>query len=283
MEPRSPPRRPVPGDGTAGGVRHSALRLRPGARAPSDGRQAAALHARFRTCRRLAAASRSSIRRIRRIRRPPVSTRSPPGTAPRPRPGTASRPRPRRIRCRPWPGWCSPTGRASTARAAGTRRSTPGSPAGRPARTAPAGTRLATDDWRLCATAEQFLALVSRCDVVVTTRLHGPVPALRTGTPGSRWTRSRAAQRWSARRHGRWAGRRWWTRGRRCARSCWTTGGGGRCPGRADRPRPTTRSADRRRGRCAAGGPRGARPCTAGGPCAAVGRGAGGPWSGWAV
>ncbi|MGW7821147.1 polysaccharide pyruvyl transferase family protein [Streptomyces puniciscabiei] len=47
----------------------------------------------------------------------------------------------------------------------------------------PADTRLATDDWRLCATAEQFLALVSRCDVVVTTRLHGLVLALRTGTP----------------------------------------------------------------------------------------------------
>ncbi|MEU2715524.1 polysaccharide pyruvyl transferase family protein [Streptomyces sp. NPDC007205] len=47
----------------------------------------------------------------------------------------------------------------------------------------PADTRLATDDWRLCATAEQFLALVSRFDVVVTTRLHGLVLALRTGTP----------------------------------------------------------------------------------------------------
>ncbi|MEV6058152.1 polysaccharide pyruvyl transferase family protein [Streptomyces sp. NPDC052107] len=47
----------------------------------------------------------------------------------------------------------------------------------------PADTRLATDDWRLCATAERFLALVSRCDLVVTTRLHGLVLALRTGTP----------------------------------------------------------------------------------------------------
>ncbi|MDO0929101.1 polysaccharide pyruvyl transferase family protein [Streptomyces sp. TG1A-8] len=46
-----------------------------------------------------------------------------------------------------------------------------------------ADTRLATGDWRLCATAEQFLALVSRFDVVVTTRLHGLVLALRTGTP----------------------------------------------------------------------------------------------------
>lgn len=73
-------------------------------------------------------------------------------------------------------------GRASTARAAGTRRSTRGSPAGWPGRTA-RGCRLAPDDWRLCATAEQFLALVSRFDVVVTTRLHGLVLALRTGTP----------------------------------------------------------------------------------------------------
>jgi hypothetical protein len=47
----------------------------------------------------------------------------------------------------------------------------------------PADTRLASDDWRLCGTAEQFLALVSRCDLVVTTRLHGLVLALRTGTP----------------------------------------------------------------------------------------------------
>ncbi|MEV6291588.1 polysaccharide pyruvyl transferase family protein [Streptomyces sp. NPDC051896] len=46
-----------------------------------------------------------------------------------------------------------------------------------------ADTRLAEDDWRLCARAEQFLALVSRCDLVVTTRLHGLVLALRTGTP----------------------------------------------------------------------------------------------------
>jgi hypothetical protein len=46
-----------------------------------------------------------------------------------------------------------------------------------------ADTRLAADDWRLCATAEQFLALVSRCDLVVTTRLHGLVLALCTGTP----------------------------------------------------------------------------------------------------
>jgi hypothetical protein len=46
-----------------------------------------------------------------------------------------------------------------------------------------ADTRLAVDDWRLCATPEQFLALVGRLDLVVTTRLHGLVLALRRGTP----------------------------------------------------------------------------------------------------
>ncbi|MET8556570.1 polysaccharide pyruvyl transferase family protein [Streptomyces sp. NPDC004959] len=47
----------------------------------------------------------------------------------------------------------------------------------------PADTRLAHDDWRLCASPEQFLALVGRCDLVVTTRLHGLVLALRSGVP----------------------------------------------------------------------------------------------------
>ncbi|MER6029609.1 polysaccharide pyruvyl transferase family protein [Streptomyces sp. NPDC001851] len=70
-----------------------------------------------------------------------------------------------------------------------------------------ADTRLATDDWRLCATAEQFLALVSRFDVVVTTRLHGLVLALRTGTPviavdpvagGAKITAQARALRWPA-------------------------------------------------------------------------------------
>ncbi|MET7683345.1 polysaccharide pyruvyl transferase family protein [Streptomyces sp. NPDC005423] len=44
-------------------------------------------------------------------------------------------------------------------------------------------TRLAVDDWRLCATADQFMALVGGFDLVVTTRLHGLVLALRAGTP----------------------------------------------------------------------------------------------------
>ncbi|MEV6805561.1 polysaccharide pyruvyl transferase family protein [Streptomyces sp. NPDC017248] len=55
--------------------------------------------------------------------------------------------------------------------------------AGKDCARVPAETRLAVDDWRLCATAEQFLALVARFDVVVTTRLHGLVLALRAGTP----------------------------------------------------------------------------------------------------
>ncbi|MBG7696868.1 polysaccharide pyruvyl transferase family protein [Streptomyces sp. MC1] len=55
--------------------------------------------------------------------------------------------------------------------------------AGKDCARVPADTRLATDDWRLCATAEQFLALVARLDLVVTTRLHGLVLGLRTGTP----------------------------------------------------------------------------------------------------
>ncbi|MFG3009757.1 polysaccharide pyruvyl transferase family protein [Streptomyces cinerochromogenes] len=55
--------------------------------------------------------------------------------------------------------------------------------AGKDCARVPAETRLATGDWRLCATAEQFLALVARFDVLVTTRLHGLVLALRTGTP----------------------------------------------------------------------------------------------------
>ncbi|WP_432492009.1 polysaccharide pyruvyl transferase family protein [Kineococcus auxinigenes] len=44
-------------------------------------------------------------------------------------------------------------------------------------------TRVDPRDWRLPATAEQVLAVVSRLDVVVTTRLHGLVLALRAGVP----------------------------------------------------------------------------------------------------
>lgn len=44
-------------------------------------------------------------------------------------------------------------------------------------------TRLDPRDWRRCARPEQFAALVRRVDVLVTTRLHGLVFALREGVP----------------------------------------------------------------------------------------------------
>ncbi|MFF9109910.1 polysaccharide pyruvyl transferase family protein [Streptomyces sp. NPDC014776] len=44
-------------------------------------------------------------------------------------------------------------------------------------------TRLDAHDWRLCGTAAQFEAVLSRLDLVVTDRLHGLVLALRAGTP----------------------------------------------------------------------------------------------------
>ena len=47
----------------------------------------------------------------------------------------------------------------------------------------PLDTRLDPRDWRLPATAEQVLAVVARLDLVVTTRLHGLVLALRSGVP----------------------------------------------------------------------------------------------------
>lgn len=47
----------------------------------------------------------------------------------------------------------------------------------------PLETRLDSRDWRLCSTADQYLAIVRRLDVVVTTRLHGLVLALRAGVP----------------------------------------------------------------------------------------------------
>ncbi|MFE9249793.1 polysaccharide pyruvyl transferase family protein [Streptomyces sp. NPDC007088] len=71
----------------------------------------------------------------------------------------------------------------------------------------PVDTRLAVDDWRLCATAEQFLSVVSRCDAVLTTRLHGLVLALRAGVPvlavdpvggGAKVTAQARALRWPA-------------------------------------------------------------------------------------
>jgi len=47
----------------------------------------------------------------------------------------------------------------------------------------PLDTRLDPRDWRLPATAEQVLAVIARLDLVVTTRLHGLVLALRSGVP----------------------------------------------------------------------------------------------------
>jgi hypothetical protein len=44
-------------------------------------------------------------------------------------------------------------------------------------------TRLDTHDWRSFATPDQLLSVVGRLDVVVTTRLHGLVTALRCGVP----------------------------------------------------------------------------------------------------
>jgi hypothetical protein len=54
---------------------------------------------------------------------------------------------------------------------------------GKDCATVEADTRLAIDDVRLCTTPEQHLALLSKLDLVLTTRLHGMVLALRVGTP----------------------------------------------------------------------------------------------------
>jgi hypothetical protein len=71
----------------------------------------------------------------------------------------------------------------------------------------PLETRLATDDWRLCATPEQLMALLGPCDLVVTTRLHGLVLGLRSGTPviavdpvegGAKVSAQAGALRWPA-------------------------------------------------------------------------------------
>ncbi|MFH8407736.1 polysaccharide pyruvyl transferase family protein [Streptomyces sp. NPDC018019] len=47
----------------------------------------------------------------------------------------------------------------------------------------PLDTRLDSRDWRLPATPDELHAVLARLDVVVTTRLHGMVLALRAGTP----------------------------------------------------------------------------------------------------
>ncbi|MEU1126076.1 polysaccharide pyruvyl transferase family protein [Streptomyces sp. NPDC005899] len=46
-----------------------------------------------------------------------------------------------------------------------------------------ADTRLAREDPHLCRTADQYMALVARLDVMITDRLHGMVLALRAGVP----------------------------------------------------------------------------------------------------
>jgi hypothetical protein len=68
-------------------------------------------------------------------------------------------------------------------------------------------TRLDSRDWRLCSSPEALTALMSRLDIVVTTRLHGLVLALREGVPalavdpvagGGKVTAQAAAWNWPA-------------------------------------------------------------------------------------
>ncbi len=47
----------------------------------------------------------------------------------------------------------------------------------------PLETRLDTRDWRLCSTAAAFMSVLTRLDLVVTTRLHGLALALSCGVP----------------------------------------------------------------------------------------------------
>ena len=71
----------------------------------------------------------------------------------------------------------------------------------------PLETRLDSRDWQLCSSAEAFEALLSRVDLVVTTRLHGLALALRAGIPalavdpvdgGGKVTAQAAAWSWPA-------------------------------------------------------------------------------------
>jgi hypothetical protein len=55
--------------------------------------------------------------------------------------------------------------------------------AGRDCASLPLDTRLDHRDWRTFATPDQLLSVIDRLDVVVTTRLHGLVTALRCGVP----------------------------------------------------------------------------------------------------
>jgi hypothetical protein len=47
----------------------------------------------------------------------------------------------------------------------------------------PWDTRIAADDWRVPSSADRFEAVLARADLVVTSRLHGLVTALRRGVP----------------------------------------------------------------------------------------------------
>jgi len=71
----------------------------------------------------------------------------------------------------------------------------------------PLETRLDSRDWRLCSRADAFETLLSRMDVVVTTRLHGLALALRAGIPalavdpvdgGGKVTAQASAWQWPA-------------------------------------------------------------------------------------
>jgi hypothetical protein len=71
----------------------------------------------------------------------------------------------------------------------------------------PLDTRLDSTDWRNCGTPDQFVAILRRLDLVVSTRLHGLVLALRAGRPvlavdpvasGSKVSAQAAAWDWPA-------------------------------------------------------------------------------------
>jgi hypothetical protein len=54
---------------------------------------------------------------------------------------------------------------------------------GQPCTRLPLETRLDPRDWRLCATAPELESIVARLDLVITTRMHGLVLALKAGVP----------------------------------------------------------------------------------------------------
>lgn len=79
--------------------------------------------------------------------------------------------------------------------------------AGKSCAPVPLETRLDSADWRLCSSPDALTALISRLDIVLTTRLHGLVLALRAGVPalavdpvagGGKVTAQAAAWNWPA-------------------------------------------------------------------------------------